>query len=65
VWNKIPKTISSASVSTNEDDPQQQNRNSSSESIKKTLRRFSTLRITKSREENNGGLVRNQLKSVM
>ncbi|EPB85358.1 STE/STE20/PAKA protein kinase [Mucor circinelloides 1006PhL] len=47
VWTKIPKTISSASVSTNEDEPQQDRKSSSSESIKKTLRRFSTLRITK------------------
>ncbi|CAO3648913.1 unnamed protein product [Mucor fragilis] len=57
VWTKIPKTISSTSVSTNEDEPQLNRKPSSSESIKKTLRRFSTLRITKSKEENQGGLV--------
>ncbi|KAL7335811.1 Serine/threonine-protein kinase PAK 3 [Mucor circinelloides] len=57
VWTKIPKTTSSTSVSTNEDEPQQDRKSSSSESIKKTLRRFSTLRITKSKEEDHGGLV--------
>ncbi|GAN02398.1 ste20-like protein [Mucor ambiguus] len=57
VWTKIPKTLSNTSVSTNEDESQQDRKSSSSESIKKTLRRFSTLRITKSREESQGGLV--------
>ncbi|CEP11448.1 hypothetical protein [Parasitella parasitica] len=57
VWDKIPKSISNASASTNEDDSQHERKSFTSESFKKTLRRFSTLRITRSREENNGGLV--------
>ncbi|KAI8640013.1 kinase-like domain-containing protein [Parasitella parasitica] len=57
VWDKIPKTTSSASASTNEDESQQEPKMSTSESFKKTLRRFSTLRITKSKEENSDGLV--------
>ncbi|KAI7901222.1 kinase-like domain-containing protein [Cokeromyces recurvatus] len=51
VWNKIPKTISTSSQKSTSTTSEDNRKSGSNESIKsKTLRRFSALRITKSKD---------------